>query len=39
MLAPVRRSSPALQFVERFPLFGGFSYAMGVDGSASCSWC
>jgi NADH-quinone oxidoreductase subunit M len=32
MLAQFDRSSPALQFVERFPLFGGFSYAMGVDG-------
>lgn len=32
MLAQFDAGSPGYQFVERFPLFGGFNYAMGVDG-------
>ncbi len=32
MLAQFDAGSPRYQFVERFPLFGGFNYAMGVDG-------
>jgi NADH-quinone oxidoreductase subunit M len=32
MLAQFDRSTASYQFVERLPLFGGFEYAMGVDG-------
>ena len=32
MLAQFDPGTPSYQFVERLPLFGGFEYAMGVDG-------